>query len=127
MAQQAKKDNGQVKAREVLDVKKIKNPQEVLEENVEALAVVGGYELLEMAIDGVQNLNPERKARKKIFLTEANKKGERDALKRNLEIWAGILTEGGSIVDMVEDCGKKSEEAEKLLKENLKKAVDETV
>jgi len=126
MAQQAKKDKEQVKAREVLDVKKIKNPQEVLEENVEALAVVGGYELLEMAIDGVQNLNPERKARKKIFLTESGKKGERDALKRNLEIWAGVISEGGSIVDMVEGCGKKSEEAEKVLKENLKKAVKET-
>lgn len=126
MAQQVKKDKEQVREREVLDIKKIKNPQEVLDENIEALAIVGGYELLEMAIDGVQNLNPERKARKKIFLTEASKKGEREALKRNLEIWAGVISEGGSIVDMVEGCGKKSEEAEKVLKENLKKAVEET-
>ena len=33
------------------------------------LAKFGGFDLLETTVDGVQNMNPEKKARKKIFLT----------------------------------------------------------
>ncbi|MCJ7448164.1 MAG: DUF5458 family protein [Bacteroidales bacterium] len=104
----------------------IDKPQEVLEENINALAVVGGFELLEMVIDGVQNVNPERKARKKIFLSESSKKDEREELKRNLGIWSEILSSPGSISDMVERCGKQAEVAETTLKSNLKNAVKET-
>lgn len=121
-----KQDKEQFKERQVLAVNKIKNPQEVLEDNIDALAIVGGFELLEMAIDGVQNVNPERKARKKIFLTEANKKAEREDLKRSLEIWADILSSAGSISEMVEKCDKEAEVAETTLKGNLKNAIEET-
>jgi len=121
-----KQDNEQYKEREVLSVDKIDKPQEVLEENIDALAVIGGFDLLEMAIEGVQNVNPERKARKRIFLTEASKKSEREDLKRNLEIWAGILSSEGSVSELVEECEKQSEVAENTLNTNLKKAIDET-
>ena len=56
----------QLKEKEVLTPDKIQNATALLEESTEALVAFGGFELLEMAIDGVQNLNPERKARKKI-------------------------------------------------------------
>jgi len=121
-----KQDKEQFKERTVLAVDKIDKPQEVLEENINALAVVGGFELLEMVIDGVQNVNPERKARKKIFLSESNKKDEREELKRNLGIWSEILSSPGSISDMVEKCGKQAEVAETALKSNLKNAIKET-
>ena len=68
-------NTGQFKQPEVLSVEKIDNPQAILEESIETLAIVGGFDLLEMAIDGIQNVNPERKARKRIFLTEAARKG----------------------------------------------------
>lgn len=128
MAQELKQnqDKEQQKDVKVLTVDKIDKPQEVLEQNLEALAVLGGFELLEMAIEGVQNVNPERKARKNIFLTEANKKTEREDLRRNLEIWAGILTSSDSVSNMVEACEKQAETAETTLKSNLKKAIDET-
>lgn len=45
-----------------------------LEQNIEALAKYGGFDLLEGTVEGAQNLNPERKARRNIFLTEAGKK-----------------------------------------------------
>ena len=41
-----------------------------LQENLDKLVRAGGFDLLEATIDGVQNLNPERKARKQIFLTD---------------------------------------------------------
>lgn len=121
-----KQDKDQFKEHKVLAVDMIDKPQEVLEENINALAVVGGFELLEMVIDGVQNVNPERKARKKIFLSESSKKDEREELKRNLGIWSEILSSPGSISDMVERCGKQAEVAETTLKSNLKNAVKET-
>ena len=121
-----KQDKEQFRDNKVLAVDKIDKPQEVLENSINTLAVVGGFELLEMVIDGVQNVNPERKARKKIFLSESSKKEEREELKRSLEIWAEILSSAGSISDMVEECGKQSEIAETTLKSNLKNAIEET-
>ncbi|MCE5347239.1 MAG: DUF5458 family protein [Bacteroidales bacterium] len=120
-----KQDKEQFKEPKVLVIDKIDKPQEVLEQSINALAVVGGFDLLEMMIDGVQNVNPERKARKKIFLSESNKKDEREELKRNLEIWIEVLSSSGSLSDMVEKCSKQAEIAETTLKSNLKNAIEE--
>ena len=38
-----------------------------LTESINALAKVGGFQFVETLIDGAQNLNPERKARKNIL------------------------------------------------------------
>jgi len=120
-----KSDKEQDSKYQVLEVDKIEKPQETLEQNMNTLAVVGGFDLLEMMIDGVQNVNPERKARKKIFLSESNKKEEREELKRNLAIWAEVLSTPGSLSDMVEKCDKQAEIAETALKSNLNEAVAE--
>ena len=53
---------------------------EQIKEKSDNLAKYGGFDLLESAIDDVQNLNPDRKARRKMFLTENNKKQERESL-----------------------------------------------
>jgi hypothetical protein len=120
-----KQNTEQFKETRVLSVDQIDKPQELLEQNINTLAVIGGFDLLEMMIDGVQNVNPERKARKKIFLTESNKKEEREALKRDLGIWADILSSPGTLSDMVEKCEKQADVAAETLKKNLKEAVDE--
>ena len=52
-------------------------PAQTLEESLNKLVKFGGFDFLESTIDGVANMNPERKARKKIFLSEADKKAER--------------------------------------------------
>ena len=116
----------QYREKVVADVKKIDNPTEILEQSIDQLAVVGGFDLLEMAFDGIQNMNPERKARKKIFLTESSKKQERESLKKNLELWATVLTSSGDIADMVEQSNKSAAVAEELLGKNLKMAVEKT-
>ena len=43
---------------------------------LEKLARYGGFDLLETSIENVQNVNPDRKARRKIFLTEKSKEKE---------------------------------------------------
>ncbi|TWW00232.1 DUF5458 family protein [Chitinophaga pinensis] len=97
-----------------------------LQENIDILAKFGGFDLLEGAIEGVQNLNPDRKARRNIFLTESTKKGERDKLKKTLELWEKVLTEAQDLPDMVSFCTEHSEQAERVLNNNLAEAVEAT-
>lgn len=70
------------------EARAVENPLELLKQGTEKLAKFGGFDLIESSIEGAANLNPDRKARRNIFLTESQKKGEREALKRALSIWA---------------------------------------
>jgi Type VI secretion system, TssC, VipB len=107
-------------------VKSIDKPAEVLDNSIKALEKFGGFDLLETGIDAVQNINPERKARKKIFLEESSKKAERDALKKSLQWWSEILNSSDDISAMIETCQQKSDQADQVLKKNLKAAVEST-
>lgn len=101
-------------------------PVEQLENSVQGLAKFGGFDLLESAIDAVQNINPERKARKKIFLEENSKKEERTALKKTLKLWLDVLQSADDPAEMIQTCHERSETAGQVLKKNLKAAVKET-
>lgn len=104
----------------------VENPAKHLKENNEKLAKYGGFDLLEACIEGVQNMNPERKARKKIFLTEQAKKENRDTLKKTLEIWADALSQSDNITDIVEESEKRSQMAQVSLEKNLGEAIEAT-
>lgn len=97
-----------------------------LDQQLESFIQFGGFDLLEGSIDGVQNLNPERKARKNIFLTESSKKAERETLKKTLQLWVDSLNSSDNLIDLVNDCSAKSEETEKSLKKNLTIVVNES-
>lgn len=97
-----------------------------LENDIKKLAKAGGFSFFESTIDGVQNLNPERKARKQIFLTDPEKKNERQALKKKLDTWLKLLQTADSVADMVEESTKQAEQANKSLKKNLKLALNRT-
>lgn len=107
-------------------VSRVEKPAEQLADGINKLASVGGFDLLEVAFEGVQSMNPERKARKKIFLTESANKADREKLKKTLQLWAAILTSSDSISDMVDRCENNIDVAEVTLKNNLKKAIDST-
>ncbi|TLX71691.1 type VI secretion system contractile sheath protein TssC [Labilibacter sediminis] len=109
------------------DVSKIENPSDLLNQSLEKLAKVGGFDMIEMAFEGAQNMNPERKARKKIFMTDSSKKGERKNLQNTLELWASVLNSSSSIIEMVEQSEKNASDAEATLKRNLKKAIEESL
>jgi hypothetical protein len=87
----------------------VEKPDELLETSLNQLAKVGGFDLLESSFDGVQNLNPDRKARKKIFLTEESRKAEREELKKSLELWAAVLSSSESISEMIENCEESAD------------------
>jgi hypothetical protein len=97
-----------------------------LEKNITGLTKYGGFDLLETTIDGTQNLNPEKKARKKIFLTEATKADERELLKKRLKLYAEIISRSGNLSEAVEECQKRAEESTELFNKNLKTAIETT-
>ena len=97
-----------------------------LEKSLDKLVRYGGFDLLEASIENVQNVNPERNARRKIFLTESSKQKERDTLKKTLELWANVLKQSDSLVEMVAHCEDQQKSAEELLSKNLYNAVEAT-
>lgn len=97
-----------------------------LKESLEKLAKAGGFTFLESSIDGIANMNPERKARKEIFLNDEDKKHERNDLLQTLNLWIGVLEQGSDISEMAESCKEASSKAENLMKDNLKSALETT-
>jgi hypothetical protein len=103
---------------------KVENPSQVLDDSCKKLVKFGGFDFLESVMDGVQNMNPERKARKKIFLSEGDKKRERETLKQTINMWLDMMADSDSLSDMVTKAQSNSESAEQLLKTNLNKAIE---
>lgn len=93
---------------------------------LEKLVRYGGFDLLETSIENIQNINPDRKARRKIFLTEKSKEKEREILKKTLELWTIIIGKNNSVADMVSHCDAQRKSAEELLAKNLFRAVEAT-
>ncbi|OJV54681.1 MAG: type VI secretion system contractile sheath protein TssC [Bacteroidetes bacterium 43-16] len=90
------------------------------------LAKVGGFSFIESVVDGVANMNPDRKARKQIFLNDSGKKEERADLAKKIELWIKLLETDQSSDDMVETCKNKAQAAANNLKKNLKNTLDKT-
>ena len=122
----AEQDQAGQQGQEFKERARFENASQTLEQSANALVKFGGFDLLEAVVDGVQNLNPEKKARKKIFLSESAKKAERDALKKTLNMWVSLLQESAAVSEMVEKSEANSKSADQSLKANLKKALDAT-
>jgi len=95
-----------------------------LGESLDRLVKVGGMDLLEGAIDGIQNLNPDRKARKQIFLTGTEKKKEREELKKKIQAWLDVLENSDSVAAMTERSTEKLQSAEQNLNQNIAAALE---
>ena len=98
-----------------------------LNAELQVLAKFGGFNVLESSVDGIQNLNPERKARRNIFLTDPERASERKELEKRLEMWVDMLQGNKSISEMIELCQKKSAAVSDLLSQNQLKAVEEVI
>lgn len=118
--QQAKIQDSQ----DVLVADAVKPSQEVLTSALHELSRFGGFNFLESSVDGIQNLNPERKARKKIFLTDEQKVAERSALRSKIDLWIDLLSNSESTTDMLEVCKTKGVSVADKLQENQLQAVN---
>lgn len=106
------------------DVKQQQLELPSLETSVNALVRSGGFDFLEAVVDGVDNLNPVRKAKRSIFLTDESKKTQRAELKKKLDMWLDLLEQSNTVAEMADKSVEKAETAERLLKGNLKRALD---
>ncbi len=95
-----------------------------LEQASGKLAKYGGFAILETTIDGLQNLNPEKKARKRIFLTDESKKLEREALKKRLNLLSELLVSAETVPELIEKASEKADTAAISLTQNLGKAFE---
>jgi hypothetical protein len=96
-----------------------------LDVSVNTLNRSGGFDFLEAVVDGVDNMNPVRKAKKSIF-KEPGKKQQRLELRKKMQLWIDLLTESNSVSEMIEKAEEKAQTAENLLKGNLNKALQAT-
>jgi hypothetical protein len=97
-----------------------------LEASAAGLVKYGGFSIVETTIDGAQNLNPEKKARKKIFLSEDAKKEEREKLKKRLLLIQELLSSSDNVAGLIENAQNKADAAQLLLNKNILKALDGT-
>jgi hypothetical protein len=128
MAQQEQQSQIIEKFRESVAEKvgQVASPGELLNQSLEQLTKIGGFDLLEASIENVQNLNPNRKARKRIFLTDSANKEDREALRKTLQLWAAVISSSENVMEMVESCESSAAVADETLKKNLSKAIEST-
>jgi len=100
--------------------------QPSLEESSTRLAKYGGFGILETTLDGVQNLNPAKKARKKIFLTETGGQAERDELQQRLTLLLDLLTSADTVAELTQTAQEKAATAQTLLNDNLRRTLEAT-
>lgn len=93
---------------------------------IDKLKEFGGFAFLENIIDGYSNLNPARKARRNIFLTDEPWENERKALVNRLSVWLKLLRENDTAEQMRDKAKETAENAENLLNHNLKNALART-
>lgn len=85
---------------------------------------MGGFGFVESVVDGIANMNPTRKARKEIFLTDNNKTDERKELLQKINLWVSLLEGNESADKMADTCKNKAQAADQNLKTNLKNTLD---
>lgn len=85
---------------------------------------MGGFGFVESVVDGIANMNPTRKARKEIFLTDNNKTDERKELLQKINLWVSLLEGNESADKMADTCKTKAQAADQNLKTNLKNTLD---
>ena len=93
---------------------------------LDKLKEYGGFTFLENIIDGFSNLNPSRKARRNIFLSDAQWENDRKVLANRLEVWIDLLKSGQSAEQMRDKAKERALHVEDLLNKNLSKVLART-
>lgn len=108
------------------EIEKIADPAQLLDQSVRKLEKYGGFDLLEGAIDGMENMNPANRASKSIFLTESEFRENRENLEKSLTLWISLLAENDKVTDIVDTCKSEAGKVDLTLKKNLKNALKRT-
>jgi hypothetical protein len=105
-------------------VRQQKEQKASLESATDKLSKHDGFNLLESCVDGMQNLNPKRQARRKIFLTDDTHKPGRDELKKTIGLVIGLLSDFKDIPAILDKSIEREAVMSALLDKNLQKTVE---
>ena len=100
-------------------------PQETVKQPVskpvsELLSKFGGFRALAAFMPEVEDMDPNSKASKMMFLTENQFKSKRERLANDIKTWLEILDEDKkSASEYIDLCGQKKDKYQNLLKDNL--------
>lgn len=102
-----------------------------LAESAQKLKAYGGFPFLASFVDGVQNLDPDKKARRDIFLKDDTKQNAREALKQKIELWIEVLSapevNGKTSLEVMKNTAENSlTESKETLHANLKSVLQAT-
>ena len=97
--------------------------REQLDRSLDQLQEYGGFDLISGSLEGADNLEPGS-VMKDIFLQEESNRSERRALKQRVQEWIELLSGEDNLGEMVEQSNAKHEQAETLLQQNQKAALD---
>jgi len=96
-----------------------------LENAIDSLSKFGGYDIIESTIEGSQNLNPARKARRGIFLEESEKAEERQQLLDSLLYWQRVLELDTTIREAIEVYEVRRNDLEERVNSNVKSVIQQ--
>lgn len=87
----------------------------------------GGFYAIKGIIPDAEDLNPTKKAVRENFLKDDRKAEKRKALAKELKGWLELLEKGDmSATEMVDECKKKEEKYQNVLKQSITDALDAT-
>jgi len=110
------------------EIENIENPSELLKQSLEGLEDYGDFTLIETMADGLDNMNPNNRAAKKIFLQDTEFAEQREQLKTDLLMWLNILDSDVSTAsEAVEKSQTSSENAKRNLLQNLGSVHEQTL
>lgn len=92
-------------------------------ELTKSLARYGGFAIVENTIDGALNINPEKKARRRIFLEDENNKEYRKEIKSRMKMMLQILSMADNAADLVGKVEEKIQSKQDCYNENLGRAL----
>lgn len=109
------------------EIKKIENPSEKLKHSLEELENFGDFDLIETMAEGLENMNPDNRAAKRIFLQDSEFAEQRKQLKTDLLMWLNILdSDATTASEAVDKCQEAAEAAKTNLLQNLGSVHEQT-
>lgn len=109
------------------EIKKIDNPAEQLKQSLSELESFGDFDLIESMAEGLENMNPDNRAAKRIFLQDSEFAEQREHLKTDLLMWLNILDGAATTAsEAVDKCQEAADAAKVNLLQNLGSVHEQT-
>ena len=98
--EEVQKLNGEPSYRETDSQQNEIAPVLTLEDSLEVLKSLGSFKFIETTVEGVRDLNPQKKGAKANYLSDEETEQERRDLLKRLEMWADLIGNSQTVDQM---------------------------